>query len=142
MQCKPVRKFSAFILKYFITIVFILSCNGCAIYPVKDRGDESRQTKQQDTQADAMTACPGNTDLPVALADQFEAVEDTALLLKMALAQLKKGKLCQGKVYKSKANRPVSVYRAWNSTNPKSKMGPLVGIHKPDGKHVAVSLRL
>jgi len=135
MKHKPVQKYGELILKYLITILFILSGYGCANYSTKDSANESMATKQPDTQeqSDTITQCPGNTDPPIEFADKFEAVEDTALL-ETALGQPKDGKLCQGQVYKAKENTHVTVYRAWNSTNPNSKMGKWWAFQSPEGK--------
>jgi len=111
-------------LKYSITILFVLSCYGCSSYVVKDSSDESLITE---------TPCPGDIRLPVALADKFNAIEDD-VLLQQALGEPNKGKLCQGQVYQLKANARVTVYRAWNSTNPNSKLGNWWAFQIPQGK--------
>lgn len=76
--------------------------------------------------------CPGTTELPPALTDAFETIEDAALLQR-ALGQPGKGGLCQGQVYRTKKNTRVIVYRAWNSTNPNSQMGNWWAFHRPEG---------
>ncbi len=137
MRCKSVQRNGELILKYFIAILFILFCHGCASCPFKKCAQESAASKQPVTQeqeqSGAITQCPGSTDLPMELADKFEAFEDAALL-KSALGQPKKGGLCQGQVYKSKDNANVTIYRAWNSTNPNSKMGKWWAFQMPEGK--------
>ena len=122
-------------MKYLITILFTLFCYGCASYSVKVSANENMSTKQPVTheQSGAITQCPGNIELPVELADKFEALEDEALL-KTALGQPKEGRLCQGQVYKTKENTHVTIYRAWNSTNPNSKMGNWWTFQSPKGK--------
>lgn len=61
--------------------------------------------------------CQGSSALPVNLATQFEPIKD-AQLLKEALGNPNEGKLCQGKVYKSKTGTKTTLFRSWNSTNP------------------------
>jgi hypothetical protein len=71
--------------------------------------------------------------LPVKVAALFEAVEDEALL-KSALGEPNKGMLCQGKVYRLKKDAVVVLYRAWNSTNPQSRLGKWWAFDRPNGK--------
>ena len=77
--------------------------------------------------------CLGSSNLPVNLVTQFEPIKD-AQLLKEALGSPNQGKLCQGKVYKSKAGAQTTLFRAWNSTNPNSKFGKWWAFQKPSGK--------
>ena len=66
--------------------------------------------------------CLGHSALPEDLTIAFEKTDD-AVLLEKALGSPDKGKLCQGEVYKSNTNAKITLYRAWNSTNPDSKFG-------------------
>ncbi|WP_133511637.1 hypothetical protein [Candidatus Thiosymbion oneisti] len=77
--------------------------------------------------------CPGNPELPAKLAASFEPVEDKALL-SAALGAPKQGGLCQGKVYKSKEDVEITLYRAWNSTDLKGRLGKWWAFDRPDGK--------
>lgn len=77
--------------------------------------------------------CLGTTDLPAHYQGKFEAVED-AELLASTIGEPKKGKLCQGKVYQSKADTEIIIYRAWNSTNPNSQFGKWWASAQPAGK--------
>lgn len=79
------------------------------------------------------TSCLGDTDLPKVLAASFDAVT-APNLLKETLGKPEQGKLCQGKVYQSKADSSVTLYRAWNSTNPNSRFGKWWAFSKPQGK--------
>ncbi|VFQ45298.1 hypothetical protein [Desulfoluna butyratoxydans] len=76
--------------------------------------------------------CLGDTEIPAAFKDQFKAAEDS-VLLDLALGAPDKGKLCWGQVYVAKENSDVTIYRAWNSTNPHSKMGQWWSFSKPTG---------
>lgn len=87
----------------------------------------------QETTIAHQPKCPGTADLPQELEDDFIQVPDKDLL-DMALGEPNQGKLCQGKVYQVKKNTEVIVYRAWNSTNPGSKMGTWWAFKKPGGK--------
>lgn len=77
-------------------------------------------------------ACLGSAALPAAVAGQFDAIEDPALL-QQALGEPEQGKLCQGQVYRSKADTRVAIFRAWNSTNPNSQYGQWWAFDQPSG---------
>lgn len=77
--------------------------------------------------------CPAPSPLPAPLAAHFEPADDPALLAK-ALGEPDKGGLCQGQVYQSKPGAQVTLYRAWNSTNPRSQLGNWWAFHQPEGK--------
>jgi len=77
--------------------------------------------------------CLGNPELPAELLASFDPVEDEALL-SAALGAPKKGGLCQGRVYKTKEDVEITLYRAWNSTNLKSRLGAWWAFDRPDGK--------
>ena len=81
----------------------------------------------------AKSSCAGSSDLPSSLANKFEPVENEQLLSE-ALGESRQGKLCQGRIYKSKANSEVVVFRAWNSTNPNSEFGQWWSFKEPAGK--------
>ena len=42
--------------------------------------------------------------------------------------------LCQGKVHISKAGYHVKVFRVWNSSNPKSRLGHWWAFHNPEAR--------
>ena len=102
-------------------LIFILL--GCAGYPVE------QETKITNTEQ----LCQGSVDLPEHIVSQFEAVEDVKLLNE-SLGHSNKGKLCMGQVYKSKKDAQVTLYRAWNSTNPNSKFGKWWVFQQPSGE--------
>lgn len=77
-------------------------------------------------------ACIGEIELPTNMSAQFEATEDDELLAD-SIGQAEKGKLCQGKVFQSKKESQVVLYRAWNSTNPYSKLGNWWALTEPQG---------
>lgn len=121
-------------MKHLIIALLISSIYGCSSYSAKK--DDSQVTQQAVTKEvsdAAVQQCPGNTELPVNLAGKLEAIEDEPLL-KSALGQPTKGKLCQGQVYQSKENSNLTIYRAWNSTNPNSELGIWWAFHRPEGK--------
>ncbi len=76
--------------------------------------------------------CIGSNALPATLRKDFELIQDTALLEK-ALGAPNAGGLCQGQVYQSKKDVQVTLFRAWNSTNPSSKLGPWWAFEQPEG---------
>jgi hypothetical protein len=108
-------------MRYLLAAVLFLALCSCSVNPVK-----------KETQSNAQP-CLGSSELPANLRDNFESVEDDQLL-KKALGDPRKGKLCQGQVYKSKAGSQITVFRAWNSTNPNSKYGKWWAFEKPAGK--------
>ena len=77
-------------------------------------------------------SCPGNTELPEHLSNQFIPVED-AELLQSVLGKPNKGALCQAQVYQSVVDSTVTVYRAWNSSNTNSEMGTWWAGETPTG---------
>ena len=93
---------------------------GCSTYPIQN----TKVTEQ---------ACTGTVELPHELANQFKPVDDKVLLAE-ALGETLQGKLCQGKVYQSKEAAQVVIYRAWNSTNPTSKLGQWWAFNQPAGR--------
>jgi len=76
-------------------------------------------------------ACIGSTVISGDLSDKFELVLDSALL-SQAIGEPLKGKLCQGAVYQS--TQDVTIYRAWNSTNPHSQFGQWWSFKRPSGQ--------
>ena len=100
-------------LKHLVTAVCCGLIYGCATY--------------------SEPTCVGTTALPASLANQFEAVTDPELLAK-AIGQENRGMLCEGQVYQAKADAKVVLFRAWNSTNPKSQLGNWWAFDQPMGK--------
>jgi len=81
----------------------------------------------------APQSCVGTTDIPDSLKGNFvEAVDQS--LLNAALGEPGKGGLCEGQVYISTGLNKVTLYRAWNSTNPGSTYGNWWAFNKPAGK--------
>ncbi|GGX73739.1 hypothetical protein GCM10007392_46530 [Saccharospirillum salsuginis] len=78
-------------------------------------------------------ACEGSTDIPPHLSTQFEPVTDPALLNE-ALGAPNEGELCQGQVYVALEETRIQIYRAWNSTNPGSRLGNWWAFDKPSGR--------
>ncbi|WP_428243296.1 hypothetical protein [Gynuella sp.] len=76
--------------------------------------------------------CAGTTELPADFQSLFSEVEDAALL-NSALGSANNGKLCQGQVYQLNADASLTLFRAWNSTNPYSRMGAWWALQKPAG---------
>jgi hypothetical protein len=76
--------------------------------------------------------CPGDTSLPRQLAGDFVPAEDETLL-QAALGPPGKGGLCQGRVYQSRESTAIVLYRAWNSTNPNSRLGHWWAFSQPAG---------
>ncbi|WP_330959625.1 hypothetical protein [Photobacterium sp. 53610] len=81
----------------------------------------------------AVENCIGSTEPPVAWASKLIADDDPQLLTN-SLGEPNQGKLCQGQVYKVKDGEALTIYRAWNSTNPNSQYGAWWATSQPDGK--------
>jgi hypothetical protein len=109
--------------KQLLTGLLILSLFGCTSYRVEQEA-QITNTKQQ---------CLGSSKLPEYLASQFEAVDDVQLLSE-SLGAPDNGKLCMGQVYKSRKGAQVTLFRAWNSTNPGSKFGKWWAFQQPSGE--------
>jgi len=120
--------------KFVVLSVIAFGLSGCANYPMgtMDTGSEP-QTATPALTSDVEQACLGTTDLPVNMVGQFDAANDPELL-NSTIGSPNKGMLCQGKVYESKANAQVTLYRAWNSTNPGSKLGKWWAFNQPAGE--------
>ena len=111
-------------ITFFFGVLLLGPLYGCSHQP--KAGNTISEANNNDQK------CIGNTILPQSLADKFEKVEDDALL-KSALGEPTEGKLCQGQVYQSKPDTNVTLYRAWNSTNPNSKLGKWWADKRPEG---------
>jgi hypothetical protein len=110
-------------MRNILVSILILTLYGCSSYQVERKSQIN----------DITPSCLGSSNLPSDLAVNFETIEDKNLLNE-ALGRPDKGKLCQGKVYKSKENSQITIYRAWNSTNPNSKFGKWWAFKEPTGK--------
>ncbi len=116
-------------LNYILGGVAVVALTGCA--------NLNQLTETQSAGVDVegveSAGCPGDTDLPNGLVGKLQPVEAPELL-RSALGEPEKGKLCQGQVYQAKADTQITLYRAWNSTNPYSQMGKWWAAHSPEGK--------
>jgi hypothetical protein len=101
--------------------ILTVALYGCSSYPI-EKGTAS-----------TVQLCLGSSDLRASLANKFEPIADEQLLSE-ALGEAERGKLCQGQVYKSKADSQIVLFRAWNSTNPSSKFGKWWAFQKPTGR--------
>ena len=119
-------------MKGLMILFSALAVTACAHYPMDSAG-----TAGGDSTATPMTMAPqpcvGTTDIPDSLKGNFvEAVDPS--LLNAALGEPGKGGLCEGQVYISTGLNKVTLYRAWNSTNPGSTYGNWWAFNKPAGK--------
>ena len=78
------------------------------------------------------TQCVGSTELSEPFKSLLTAVEDDTLL-NSALGTPDNGKLCQGQVYQLNEGAALTLYRAWNSTNPNSRLGSWWAFEQPSG---------
>ncbi|PSU30546.1 hypothetical protein [Photobacterium lutimaris] len=105
-------------MKRILNVALLVIVSGCASDPVT-----TTQVPEQ--------LCVGSTVISAELSDKFELVRDPALL-SQALGEALAGKLCQGAVYQS--TQEVTIYRAWNSTNPHSQFGQWWSFTRPAGQ--------
>ena len=116
-------------MKGLILTFSIATLVSCAQMPA----NQPVQNQQADTVSMAPEPCIGTTDLPSSLRDSFVPAVD-AELLNSALGEPGKGGLCQGQVYISTGIKTVTLYRAWNSTNPGSMYGKWWAFSRPSGE--------
>ncbi len=81
----------------------------------------------------ANDVCTGSAELPAEFAGLLKPAEDETLL-GSARGAPNAGSLCEGKVYVTGDAVNITVYRAWNSTNPNSRMGKWWAFYRPSGK--------
>ncbi|QMV15470.1 hypothetical protein [Vibrio spartinae] len=104
-------------MKRILIGALIIAIQGCA--------NEPKNTEQVPP-----SSCVGTTIVAGDLSSRFKLVQDSAFLAQ-AIGEPLKGKLCQGAVYES--TDEVTVYRAWNSTNPHSEFGQWWSFQFPSG---------
>ncbi len=108
-----------------VTIATVLISGCSAVYtpaPV------SNNPAEDDIETDL--ACQGVTQLPPVHSAYLIPIEDDSLLSR-AFGKPEQGGLCQGQVYQSTAS--IRLYRAWNSTNPNSRLGSWWAFEQPQG---------
>ncbi|ENK1947515.1 hypothetical protein AB3A00_003426 [Vibrio cholerae] len=105
-------------MKRILSFTLIAAIQGCANEPSVSQPISSGLN------------CVGSTALSGELSDKFTPVQDESLL-SQAIGEPLQGKLCQGSVYES--TQDVIIYRAWNSTNPKSQLGQWWSFELPSG---------
>lgn len=135
-------------MKSVFTTLVVLSFTGCVMHTTHEQGaiDElvapspsTTATMSRPAPTPALVPatisaqCLGDVSPPANLAHAFEPANDPALLA-AALGEPEAGGLCQGAVYRVKANTSVQLYRAWNSTNPGSQFGKWWAAEMPAGK--------
>ncbi|WP_297532976.1 hypothetical protein [Thalassolituus sp.] len=116
-------------MKGFLLSLSIATLVSCTQMPAT----QPAQNEQPNTVSVAAESCIGTTDLAAPLRDSFVPAVDSDLL-NAALGEPGKGGLCQGQVYISTGIKTVTLYRAWNSTNPGSTYGNWWAFNKPSGK--------
>ena len=110
--------------------LFVVFLYGCTASPIIQDNHGNTSFDQSDQQS--QNKCTGINKLPAEYVYAFEKTVDESLL-KRALNDTDKGGLCQGSVYISKKDVTVQIYRAWNSTNPNSRLGKWWAFIQPEG---------
>ncbi|CAG9001438.1 MAG: hypothetical protein CENE_03458 [Candidatus Celerinatantimonas neptuna] len=112
-------------LRYAITPIAFFALVGCEAPHHNVLNQTPVQTQQ--------SSCVGSIQLSDLLASKLDPIK-APVLLSGALGQTGKGKLCQGQVYQSHGGARVTLYRAWNSTNPNSQFGQWWSFSRPRGE--------
>ena len=118
-------------MRYIPITLLIIFLNGCTSSLTKDNAPYRTSLEQATKQT--CNECLGTVELPVAFLTFFDAIEDQQLL-DSVIGGPNQGMLCQGKVYKAKNNIDITLYRAWNSTNPKSRLGKWWAFTRPSNE--------
>ncbi|GAA3938145.1 hypothetical protein [Litoribacillus peritrichatus] len=118
--------------RIWLSSLFIMA-QGCA--SVSNNTVSSNETSNNgnplvESTSSLEQSCVGSPVINGQLGLKFDLIKDEELLSK-ALGEPNQGKLCQGKVYQS--NQEVTIYRAWNSTNPHSQFGQWWAFERPSG---------
>jgi hypothetical protein len=108
-------------MRNIVLPILTVALYGCSSYPI-EKGTAS-----------TVHLCLGISDLRASLANKFQPIQDEQLLGE-ALGKAERDKLCQGQVYKSKADSQIVLFRAWNSTNPNGKFGKWWTFQRPTGR--------
>lgn len=115
----------------FVSLLGMASLSACMVVVVPPEHNQAEKSAMPASSASVSTAaCIGENSLPAQVAASFVEVQDAALLAQ-AVQPAGKGGLCQAKVYQS--TEPVMIYRAWNSTNPGSRIGSWWAFKKASG---------
>jgi len=125
-------------LKNTITGMLILSCSGCVLLAKKDPEPAVIEPADEEPQVlfstpTSAAECAGDMELPVEFSRKFTAISDPQLLAE-SIGEPNKGKLCQGQVYVAKQNTQITLFRAWNGTNPASEFGDWWALKSPRGQ--------
>lgn len=111
-------------MKYTLAITALL-LTGCTVI----------QDKQSDS---TPISCEGSVTLPMAwqpyLAPIAEPTPAQKAMLERAIGEPQEGKLCQAQLYTLARPANAPLYRAWNSTNPNSRLGQWWAFDLPTGK--------
>lgn len=121
------------IVSSLVALILALSATGCMQLAPTSSAQANGMVPDAPPHPQSSQHCAGKTTVQKGFEDFLEATSDDALLQK-ALGQPNKRGLCQGQVYTVKKNTNVAVFRAWNSTNPKSQMGNWWVFEIPEGK--------
>lgn len=112
-------------LRYVFVPIAFFSLVGCETTHLNHVTHTPVQTQK--------SSCVGTIRLPDTLTSKLEPKKDPALLSR-ALGLSGQGELCQGQVYQSHGGARVTLYRAWNSTNPNSQFGQWWAFSRPRGE--------
>lgn len=78
-------------------------------------------------------SCPVPASLSSTVSAQLRPISDAELLAK-ATGTANAGKLCTGQVFEAQTDSAITLFRAWNSSNPNSRLGQWWAFTPPSGK--------
>lgn len=110
---------------HLFSVFSVLFCTACQTLP-----DSSSMARAQASQE--IILCKGDTSLPDEWAGKLTPISDPEKE-KQALELPGKGGLCIAQAYQVNANTDLTIYRAWNSTNPNSRLGQWWASARPSG---------
>lgn len=121
------------LMKKLLNMLLLCSVlGGCAGMPQRSQPTSQAGAQASPPAMPTTSACMGSTTLPSPLNASFDAVNDPDLLAR-SLGEAGAGALCQGQVYRSREATKITLYRAWNSTNPNSRIGNWWAFERPEG---------
>ncbi len=113
-------------------IVWVAFCVGaCSQATMQKKESGSLQSTSNEN-----VQCKGSVQPPESVQAELSLVINDPLLNE-SLGKPEQGKLCHGAVYSANDSSNITIYRAWNSTNPQSKMGQWWALYEPSGSVAA-----
>ncbi len=114
-------------MKVLLAMCLVICVGACTRAPMqKTEGSGAKLVLKNDVQ------CKGSVQPPEFVRGDLSPAID-GQLLNESLGEPEQGRLCHGAVYTVNDSSDITIYRAWNSTNPQSKMGQWWALYEPSG---------